>query len=132
MPENRSHTVLVVDDDDEIRRLITECLESLGYNIISVERSREAVRIFRREQIDLVILDVFMPERDGIDTLMELRFMEPKAKVIVMSGGGEMPAGQALRWAEKLGAAVTLPKPFSIQELRNVVQSTLTPDRKAA
>jgi len=124
--------VLVVDDDEGVREFVTACLQQLGCRIIALDNPLEAVRIFRREQIDLVVFDIFMPDRDGIDMLMELRFMEPHVKAIAISGGGSMPTGQALRLAEKLGATVTLAKPFSVRQLQSAVQSLLEPQQKAA
>jgi CheY-like chemotaxis protein len=122
----------VVDDDEGVREFVTACLQQFGCRIIAVDNPLEAIRIFRREQIDLVIFDIFMPDRDGIDMLMELRFMEPNVKAIAISGGGSMPSGQALRLAEKLGATVALAKPFSVQQLQSAVQSLLEPQQKAA
>ena len=122
MSDEGNKTVLVVDDDRETREMIREWLTSSGYNLLCAENGKEGTKIFRRQRVDLVLLDVFMPEQDGIEVLMEMRRMAKAAKVVMMSGGGgRMKVEHVLKLAGKLGATETLPKPFTPMELTQTV-----------
>jgi CheY-like chemotaxis protein len=121
MSSEHLKTVLVIDDDAGMRDMIRDWLVPQGYNLLFTDSGKEGTKIFRRERVDLVLLDVFMPDQDGIEVLMELRRIAKEAKVVMMSGGGLMKLQQVLKLAGKLGATDTLPKPFTPIELTQTV-----------
>jgi CheY-like chemotaxis protein len=121
MSSEHVKTVLVVDDDPGMHDMIRDWLVPRGYNLLYAGSGKEGTNIFRRQRVDLVLLDVFMPDQDGIEVLMELRRIAKGAKVVMMSGGGVMKLQQVLKLAGKLGATGTLPKPFTPAELTQTV-----------
>lgn len=118
MPQSetaRGASILVVDDDDSILALVDAVLGDAGYRVLTTENGREALRQLDLLAIDLVLLDIVMPDKDGIETVQEIRRQYPNLPVVVMSGSG--PSSTYLRMAQKLGATEILPKPFAIDEL---------------
>ena len=79
--------ILVIDDDASVRDTIVQILEGEGYAVISAEDGKRGFALFRSEHPDLVITDIIMPEREGIQTITDIRGVSPKAKVIAISGG---------------------------------------------
>lgn len=112
--------ILLVDDDDMLREMLQHALTQLGYAAITASNGREALELVEATAPDLVLTDLVMPEREGIETIMELRRRYPHLQIIAMSGGGQRSAVAPafLKLAKKLGAARTLSKPFSIGELQ--------------
>jgi CheY-like chemotaxis protein len=104
--------ILVIDDDAIVRDTIVEILESEGYAVISAEDGKRGVSLFRSEHPDLVITDIIMPEREGIQTITEIRALVPTAKVIAISGGGRIGNADFLKIARLLGAVDVISKPF--------------------
>jgi DNA-binding NtrC family response regulator len=122
MPEPetaRGPSILVVDDDDSMLALVDAVLSDAGYHVLKTENGREALRQVDLLAIDLVLLDIIMPDQDGIETVQEIRRQHPDLPVVVMSGSG--PASTYLRIAQKLGATEILPKPFAIDVLLLIV-----------
>jgi signal transduction histidine kinase/CheY-like chemotaxis protein len=108
-------TVLVVDDDPQVRRVVRGLLETAGHRVLEAGNGNQALSVLRRAPADLVLCDMLMPEKEGLETCAELRRLFPELPFIGMSGA---PASDNyLRVARKLGAAGTLSKPFSGQEL---------------
>ena len=117
MPAGRRKRILVVDDDVGIREMIQDALLDAGYDVELAASSDEAMKLYRRKGFDLAIVDIIMPDRDGLETLMEMRRNSGNAKVLAISGGGHIGSGPVLAMADKLGAKATLPKPFTPEEL---------------
>ena len=117
--------VLVIEDDVEMRSMMMCTLDRAGYETIGACDGREGLTSFRRTPADLIITDIFMPEMDGVETIIELRHDFPDARIIAVSGGGRLLCGDYLPLAEKLGARRTLRKPFSPPELLKAVEETL-------
>ncbi len=111
--------ILVVDDDRELRGWMRELLTRAGYQVSEAADGNEALKQLREARLDLVILDLVMPEKDGVETLLELRREFPGLKVIAISGR------DYLAIAEHLGAQETLAKPFTASELISAVQAVL-------
>jgi DNA-binding response OmpR family regulator len=104
--------ILVIDDDIVVRETITELLEEFGYQVIGAEDGRRGLRAFRSESPDLVITDIIMPDKEGIQTIMEMRAERPGAKIIAISGGGRIGNTDFLKIARQMGAADVIAKPF--------------------
>src|SRR5438270_1897391 len=118
-------TVLIVDDDEETRKVLQASLAKSDFSAFAVASGEEAVRLCRAQRIDLVLLDIWMPEKDGLETLMEIRRGAPDAKIIAMSGGGKLGSMHPLTFAWKLGAKCTLSKPFTQEQLVAAISETL-------
>jgi len=82
--------ILIIDDEATIRDLLVKILEREGYKTITAADGKEGIRIFRENPADLIITDLIMPEKEGIETIMELRRDFRDVKVIAMSGGGKI------------------------------------------
>jgi CheY-like chemotaxis protein len=118
-------SILIIDDEAQIRSMIRLVLEREGYIVTEAPDGAEGIRQFRQKPADLIITDLIMPNKDGIGMMIELKKEFPDAKIIAMSGGGlNRPEGY-LRGAQKLGAVHTLAKPINRQELLRVVKDTL-------
>jgi two-component system chemotaxis response regulator CheY len=119
-------SILVVDDEDQIRQLIRETLEQVGYHVSEARDGAEALQQYRLAPADLVIIDILMPNQDGLETTMALRREFPDVKVIVMTGGsGRIGILNFLDVAKMLGAHSTLKKPFEMKTLLDMVQAEL-------
>lgn len=117
--------ILIIDDEAPIRSMIRLVLERAGYAVAEAADGIEGIQRFREKPADLIITDLIMPNKDGIGVILELKKEFPGVKIIAMSGGGlNRPEGY-LRGAKKLGAAYTLSKPISRQELLRAVADTL-------
>ena len=119
-------SILVVDDEDQIRHLIRETLEQAGYHIAEACDGKEALQQYRLAPADLVIMDILMPNQDGLETTVALRREFPDVKVIVITGGSDMIGMlNFLDVAKMLGAHSTLQKPFEMKTLLDTVQAEL-------
>jgi DNA-binding NtrC family response regulator len=118
--------ILLIEDEDGLRRMLRLALEQVGHTVTEAADGREAVRLHRVDPTDLVITDIQMPEKDGLEVLMDLRRESPDVKVIAMSGGGRLVShAQALEMAVPLGAITTLTKPFRLEQLFEAVDKAL-------
>ena len=79
-------SILVVDDEDQIRRLVCETLEQAGYHVTEARDGKEALQQYRQGPADLVIMDILMPNQDGLETTVVLRREYPDVKIIVITG----------------------------------------------
>ena len=115
--------ILVIDDDAGMRAVIEQTLKEAGHEIVLAPDGREGLKEHYVKPMDLVITDLFMPEQDGLETIITLKRNFPKIHVIAMSGENTLSAGM-LSVARKLGAD-TLEKPFSTEELLSAVEKVL-------
>lgn len=109
--------VLVLEDNEAYRNLIVEVMSQAGFEVHAAPDGRRVATILGERRIDLVITDLSMPERDGIETLTDLRYSHPQLPVIAISGDMPLNRDLYLRLAEKLGAARVLAKPFKMDQL---------------
>jgi CheY-like chemotaxis protein len=117
--------IVIVDDEPVFRRLLSAKLTSIGHSVFEAPNGKIGEKVILAEKPDVVLLDVWMPEQDGIATIVNLRKHSPDVKVIVMSG---QPAGAGLRLFEiagTLGASATLAKPFSPSALISAIDAAL-------
>ncbi len=109
--------ILLVDDDVLVRDSITFALEDAGHSVVPAANGNEGLAALQREDFDLVVLDILMPEREGIETIREIRKTWTTLPVLAMSGGDKTGWTDFLRMASILGATDTLAKPFTASEL---------------
>ncbi|MEQ8353992.1 MAG: response regulator [Kiloniellaceae bacterium] len=112
-------TVLVIDDDPLYRQTLQDILSDGGYDVLLAENGKEGSKAVARDRIDLVVCDILMPEKDGIETILELRNSHPGLKIIAVSGG-RLESGLHLHAARQLGADAGLEKPIHSAELLNL------------
>lgn len=115
--------ILIIDDDDLIRLTIKNALKKLGCEVIEAENGHAGIERFRKDHPDIVITDILMPDKEGLETISDIRALDSKAKIIAMSGGGSTQNMAFLQLAEKMGAARTMSKPIRPEELLNAIKS---------
>lgn len=117
--------ILIIDDEALIRDLLTKILEREGYETVAASDGKKGIKIYRENPIDLIITDLIMPEKDGLETIMELRRDFKDVIIIAMSGGGKIDSKTYLEIAKTMGATETIKKPFDPEELLKTVQEVL-------
>jgi len=118
-------SVLVVDDDKQFRRMAKEILVQAGYEAAEAQDGQEALSLCQKGSFDLVIIDIFMPEKDGLEAINELRQDFPDIKVLAISGGVGKFQVDVLAMAKKFGAHQTITKPFDVEAFLNSVHAVL-------
>jgi YesN/AraC family two-component response regulator len=120
-------TILIVDDEPLVRTTLARLIQAQGYLTLTASDGVEAMKLFVREDIDLVFCDILMPKQNGLQTICEMKRAKPGVAVIAISGGiGIDPEGRnVLARAEKIGADSTLMKPFGRAELAAALQKVL-------
>lgn len=124
--------ILLADDDEGIRRVISAGLRMSGYITLTVGDGTAALSACQQHPVDLAIIDLLMPKKEGIETIVELRRLQPSLAIVAISGGGCAAPQDYLRMAQKLGATRTLAKPFCLTELLATVKSLLEPKEDPA
>lgn len=117
--------VLIVDDDDQVRAVLRRTLEGGGHQVTDAPDGKAGARLYRQQPADLILMDIIMPEQEGLETIQELRRDFPDVKIIAISGGGRGSAANYLVLARKLGADLALEKPISHQDLLRAVDRLL-------
>jgi DNA-binding response OmpR family regulator len=130
MTEGSGHRVLVVEDDPSTQRALATILRQEGYTVLQARDGSEAIRLWRDSGADLVLMDLVMPDKDGIETIVELRASDPDIRIVAMSGGAgiDNPRIDLLGDAKMLGAMLTIDKPFTPAEVIAVVRRALKGD----
>lgn len=121
-------TILVIDDDPLVRRTIERILQKRGYGVQLAADGRQGLRAYRFAPPDLVITDIVMAAKDGLETIRMLRTWSPAAKIIAISGGNRASRGDLLAAAMALGASAAIAKPFAPEELLAKVSENLAPN----
>jgi DNA-binding response OmpR family regulator len=117
--------ILIIDDEAMIRNLLVRMLEREGYETVTASNGKDGINIHRKNPADLIITDLIMPDKEGIETIMELRRDFQDVKIIAMSGGGKTDSETYLHIAKTIGAIKTLAKPFDRKELLTTIRELL-------
>jgi CheY-like chemotaxis protein len=118
--------ILVMDDDTQMRQMLRQTLERAGYEVIEASDGQKGIDLFRQEPTDLVITDIIMPEKEGVETVIELKRDFPDVKIIAISGGSRGIDSQGcLSYVKGLGISHVFTKPFERKELLETVQELL-------
>lgn len=118
-------SILVTDDDESLRNSLRRTLKKGNYTVLEAAEGRQGLTVLKTQTVDLILLDIFLPDKEGLETLTELRQSYPGIKVIAMSGGGAKGWLDVLNLARMLGAQRTLTKPFNREELIKAVEQLL-------
>ncbi len=122
---NSMERIIVIDDDASVLNVLHFALVSEGYEVIKASNGKEGMKIYREDPVDLIITDLIMPEKEGIETIRELTAEFPKVKIIAISGGGRIGPAEYLPMTKMLGAKRTLAKPIGREELVRTVKEVL-------
>ncbi len=117
--------ILLIDDDELLRKVLRMTLVHFGHTVSEASDGQEGLRLYDKEGADLLITDIIMPEKEGLEVLMSLRNRQPPVKMIAMSGGGRINATDYLALAKRLGADRVLAKPFSNEALLAAIDELL-------
>jgi two-component system response regulator (stage 0 sporulation protein F) len=116
-------TILVIDDEPSIRGLLKEVLEKAGHRVLQAEDGRQGLTLYQKEPVDLVIMDLLMPETDGLEATLQLTREYLDAKVIAITGAqGDQ---NFLDVAKLFGARRAFEKPFDINKFLEAVEEEL-------
>jgi len=122
MPDT-SEVIMIVDDDPIIRAICRSSFEESGYTVLEAENGERAVTLLKTHNADVVFLDILMPDKDGLETLLEIRRSRPQARVYAMSGGGRRGSYNYLEIAKRFGATDVVKKPFTPGSLVDLVRA---------
>ena len=117
--------ILVMDDDVLVLDMLYESLTREGYNVLRASNGEQGLKLFRQEPVDLIITDLFMPEKEGIETIIEIRQDFPDVKIIAISGGGRIGTKDYLRMAKILGVQRTFTKPVARDQLLDAIKELI-------
>jgi CheY-like chemotaxis protein len=118
-------TILLIDDDPLVAFTVERMLQGGGYEVVRAPDGDKGLKLLGSRNVDLVITDIIMPVKEGIETIREIREHHPKLPVIAVSGGGHGSGGNYLRMAQALGATEVLAKPFDQDDLLAAVARCL-------
>ncbi len=116
--------VLVVDDEEDIREILREALEGAGHQVLTANDGRDALRVYNAQHPAVVITDIVMPRRSGIDLVLELNRQSPRPKVIAISG---VTGKGFLDAAHEASVSRSFVKPFDVREIIRTVNELVGP-----
>lgn len=117
--------ILVVDDDSQVREMLAEMLRRVGHDLATAATGRDGLEALRDGPFDIVILDMIMPDMNGVDTIRLIRSEHPTVAVVALSGGGSFKRFDLLEQAEELGVEAVLTKPVDWEEITTAVESAM-------
>jgi CheY-like chemotaxis protein len=120
---------LIVDDDPQIRSVFGKVMERDGHTVVEAENGQLGVARYQEIDFDLVLMDLVMPEQEGLESIQQIRALDPTARIIAISGGGQNLGSEYLRVARAFGALATLQKPVRPAELSAAVRQALETPR---
>lgn len=125
--ENLARNILVVDDDPQLRLALSHVLRRLGHQVDQATNGHQALQNIADHPAgyDLILMDIIMPDKEGIETILELRKTRPQLKIIAMSGGARLHDYDPLKLARDCGANFVIAKPFEPAALRQMVHACL-------
>lgn len=117
--------ILIIDDELNILIMLKKMLTRSGYKVNIASDGKEGLGLFKAEPPDLVITDIIMPEKEGLETIREMKMNRPDLKIIAMSGGGKISADSYLDVAAMFGADKVIEKPFSQRDMLSLVNELM-------
>jgi len=120
--------ILIAEDDVTLRQSLRTVLESINYLVFEAGNGEEAITLFKNESPDIVLIDIIMPIKEGIETIIEMRKLDPRTRIIAMSGGGRLDAQDHLDMVSINLVDAKNFKPFKLQMLLDTINSLLGND----
>ncbi len=121
--------VIVIDDDPALLQVVAQALVLAGHSVLRCENGRKAIEYLAREDADLLITDILMPEMDGLETVRAAKQLRPQLPILAISGGGSLGPTDYLGIASAFGTAAVLAKPFLPAELVAMVERLLASEK---
>lgn len=118
-------SILIIDDDQSLRDSLHRALRGNGYTLMEAAEGGEGIQVVKSHPVDVALVDLFMPGKEGLETIGELRRSHPGITIIAMSGGGKKGHMDVLKAAKLMGARRTLAKPFTREQLLEAVEKEL-------
>lgn len=115
-------TILIIDDFEPVRSMLKITLEKAGYDVYLASDGVSGIQKYKDSPADVVITDIVMPEKEGIETMMDIRALSSEVKIIAISGGGRIPAKEYLKLANTFGADRVFAKPVDPDELISALE----------
>lgn len=114
-------SILIVDDDKSLRDLLAGILREQGHEVQTAEEGNSALAWMEKATFDLVVSDIIMPGKEGIETIREIRALHPDVRIIAMSTGGSLGNAQILEYARMIGAHEAIRKPIELPALIEMI-----------
>jgi len=118
--------ILVIDDDDLVRLTLAKLLQKQGGSVLEAKNGAVGIEIFKKNTPHIVLTDMLMPEKEGLETISELKSIQPSIKIIAMSSGGASHNMSFLQLAQRIGADKTISKPIKPDELIKTIKDLTT------
>ncbi|MBC2705829.1 response regulator [Desulfobacula sp.] len=118
--------ILIIDDEASIRKMLKKLFEKNGYAVIDAQDGSQGVKLFKEHEPDLIITDLIMPEKEGLETISEIKKINPDTKIIAMSGGGVVEPEMYLDLAKNFGAQYSFNKPIDNEALLAAVKHLMS------
>jgi CheY-like chemotaxis protein len=122
--------ILVIDDEVEFRALARRILEAEGHEVIEAGTGDEGIAQCEAHQPDIIVTDIFMPEKSGIETILQIRQTNAAVRIIAVSGAGGLASGDLLASAARAGADRTLEKPFRARQFVEAIEDAASAPTK--
>lgn len=126
MTAQPSKTILIIDDERQIRKMLRQMIEKKGYHVLEASDGSQGIHCVKNNHIDLIITDIFMPEKEGIETIIELKRDYPDITIFAMSGGGSVGPETFLKITNQLGVVETFTKPIDRESLLKAIDAFFT------
>lgn len=118
--------ILVIDDDEIMNDMIVQLLSEAGYDAVGAEDGRCGLALLDTGDFDLIVTDIIMPEKEGLETIIEIRRRSTSLPIIAISGGGKLGPEQYLHLAKHFGANLTFQKPFQNERFLEAVRECIS------
>jgi CheY-like chemotaxis protein len=125
---NATQSLLIADDDPFVQLTYKHCFEEAGYKVGLAGDGRAAINFLKANKTDIVFLDIFMPDKDGLETLLVIKKTYPDVRVVAMTGGGKKTRHDFLTTASKFGADGVVRKPIAPSDLIEMIKNNSFPD----
>ncbi len=117
--------ILIIDDDVSIRKLLRAMLEKSNYEVVDAADGEEGINQFKQYLPDLVITDLIMPGKEGLETIKDLKNIDPNSKIIAISGGGTVDPDMYLKLAKSMGASHVFTKPVDSKLMLSTIAKVI-------
>ena len=117
--------ILIIDDEELIRKMLRKLFKKNGYDVMEAHNGNQGIKLFKDYDPDLIITDLIMPEKEGLETIKKIKKLNPEIKIIAISGGGVVDPSMYLKLAKKFGAQYSFKKPIENEKLLMAVKNLL-------